>query len=811
MSSGAHLHSRTRAPLAAALAVALAAASARAQDERVFVEGKSSQGLHAVGAAWEAGKGFVEGSGEANGLYARPQLGAGDFEIVARLAVFDLVDSLAAFEIAGSRLEFARGAPESRFAAHGRVFAPPSATVGAGALPLTEEILRDGRTFELRVQRAGSELSALVDGREVLRVGVGEAALGEFGLRPGRGRMRVFALRARATWVDLAGDEERQLERLQPAIDRAIDRGMEYLIKAQGRDGSWSFEHGTYPTGQTALATYALLKSGAPTTHPAVARALEYLRARPAGQTYAAACQLLAFDATGDVADREQMQAALDDLLAWEQGGVWPYPWGDPDLSNTQYAALGLRAAAHAGLEVPERVWARLAEAALVHQERPYHVAAKDDSGARKGARVEIAGFLYRQNEGAATGSMTTAGIVILALAREALGERAPPLLAKKMQIAIDLGVAWLEDRFTVAQNPEKPDWAYYYLYGLERVGALLGLARIGAHPWYLEGAAHLVRVQGDDGAWSGNGPEPDTCFALLFLTRATAATSTGESKKKRDGLYAAEGEEHDVWIRAAGHAPMVVWLSGFAQKARERFGAAGPRVASVEYLVDGVVVATVAGDPGAAWNGERFPARYAFPEPGTYRVRARAHVLAGQGGEPLADGAVVLESGELEAQVKDPVASWLLDYAADERDNVLDGAEVEATASSHSGGDAPERVADGDQGTRWLCAADDPRPTLVLELKRPVTATAIRLSPAMRNELERGHLDRVVTVEVLVNRTKKPLVLTLDEDELKKSTLRLPQASNVRRVEIAIVARERGSVHAGLAGFAEVELVEER
>ena len=68
-------------------------------------------------------------------------------------------------------------------------------------------------------------------------------------------------------------------------------------------------------------------------------------------------------------------------LLEWQKGG-WSYPWdhawenwhdkeGLIDLSNSQYAALGLRSAEFAGVEVPDRAWKRLLKDTLNHQNSP--------------------------------------------------------------------------------------------------------------------------------------------------------------------------------------------------------------------------------------------------------------------------------------------------------------------------------------------------------------------------------------------------------------------------------------------------------
>ncbi|MHC4850044.1 MAG: hypothetical protein ACYTEG_16565, partial [Planctomycetota bacterium] len=65
----------------------------------------------------------------------------------------------------------------------------------------------------------------------------------------------------------------------------------------------------------------------------------------------------------------------------------------------------------------------------------------------------------------------------------------------------------------------------YYYLYAIERAAVLDRVKRVGVHDWYFEGAAWLLDQQRKHGAWDRKDTKDDvnTCFALLFLKRATA------------------------------------------------------------------------------------------------------------------------------------------------------------------------------------------------------------------------------------------------------------------------------------------------
>ena len=71
----------------------------------------------------------------------------------------------------------------------------------------------------------------------------------------------------------------------------------------------------------------------------------------------------------------------------------------------------------------------------------------------------------------------------------------------------------------------------YYYLYGLERAGMLYGTEKFGNHNWYNEGANFLLSKQGADGKW---GNRKNTCFAILFLRKATRALVESVDKGRR-------------------------------------------------------------------------------------------------------------------------------------------------------------------------------------------------------------------------------------------------------------------------------------
>ncbi len=150
------------------------------------------------------------------------------------------------------------------------------------------------------------------------------------------------------------------------AVNAAIDRGVSHLLDSQLLDGSWEFVHEQSLPGQTAMVLYTLLRCGVPSNAPEVELGLAYLRShRPQDKiTYNRSWMLLALLERGDSQDRPLEEELLQGILAaQEPTGLFRYSKTQySDLSNTQYAALALRAAASARLKISPKIWIRLAE-----------------------------------------------------------------------------------------------------------------------------------------------------------------------------------------------------------------------------------------------------------------------------------------------------------------------------------------------------------------------------------------------------------------------------------------------------------------
>ena len=578
-------------------------------------------------------------------------------------------------------------------------------------------------------------------------------------------------------------------------VGDALDRSVDWLVSQQRLDGGWAYDGRR--VGATALVLYTLLRSGTDPRHQAVQRALAHLEGRDRQQTYDTAILILALGAHDPVAHRERITELADRLLEWQHGD-WGYP-GGADLSNTQYAALGLWAASRAGVSIPPRAWVELAKATMDYQNRD-------------------GGFSY-QPDGASTGSMTAAGVGVLAICRDRLGKdaaRSHDRSVSRLDRTIDDGLEWLDEHYSVVENPGRGERHLgYYLYGLERLGALVPTRTIGEHDWYADGAAALAERQGEAGHWGGflGGNPVQTCFGTLFLRRATHPVTGGVARGER--RYDQRDVEASVQIAAGGDNPLGMWITAFSREALEAYEwkgerGLGPRVERVLWRVDGAVVGRVPGDPDEPAGTERFPHRVGFDEPGSHRVEAEVHLLAPpartESGRILPPALKILRSEALEVAIANACPEWMLDNARDAWRNLLPGQGVEARASSALSGREPRQAVDGDQETAWLAAGDDPRPTLTLELAEPVEANTIVVGHAREWPIRPGRWARALEVEIAVNGGGARRA-RMHSDERRKSRLRLPFPVQVRTVEIAIPVRVPGEEDERAVGLAEVEL----
>jgi squalene-hopene/tetraprenyl-beta-curcumene cyclase len=329
----------------------------------------------------------------------------------------------------------------------------------------------------------------------------------------------------------------------------AIDKGIAFLAKAQGADGSYSTRGGT---GVTSLIVLALLRNGRSVTDPTVAKGLAYLEknVREDGGIYAEKSFLRNYETCLAVvclaeankdgkfakiikdADKylkgiqidEQENKNKSDL---DYGGVNYGTRGSPDLSNTSYLVEALVAAGNG----PED---EALKKALVFISRCQNLESEHNTTATA-AKVNDGGFYYSvaaaetqagkgQNpEGGlrSYGSMSYAGMKSMLYAGLTPED-------KRVKAALK----WLSMHYSVEQNPGLGDAGLYYYYQL--MAKALDAAKMKSfkddkgveHDWKAEMTEALLKKQKPDGSWVNsdgkwmeNDPNLATGFALLTLS----------------------------------------------------------------------------------------------------------------------------------------------------------------------------------------------------------------------------------------------------------------------------------------------------
>jgi len=362
----------------------------------------------------------------------------------------------------------------------------------------------------------------------------------------------------------------------QARVDRAIENGLKYLM------GQVKSLPSDLPKGLTVneLVLWTFVKGGLPRSDPAFRGLLDDMLKRPLALTYCVALQAMVLEELDRVKYHDRIAQCAQALVDGQcQNGQWSY-WAVPDNvdsiskpalerdvattdkgkqvpvlrmktrvtkkhpgpatgdnSNTQYAALGLRACHDAGVALPAEVVDRAIAWWREAQEAPEEAGKGAPNVATGGgAWLPPAGWGYQKGE-AGCGSMTAGavgGLAIYLYIKDGDGGRKASWKRDKDVVE---GLSWMAKNFSVTVNPgvyhdgsvNTRTALYCYLYALERAGMLFGTEWFGTHEWYPEAANLLLNEQRPDGSWDSSvvdygsiDPIVDTCFAILILRRGT-------------------------------------------------------------------------------------------------------------------------------------------------------------------------------------------------------------------------------------------------------------------------------------------------
>ncbi len=362
----------------------------------------------------------------------------------------------------------------------------------------------------------------------------------------------------------------------------AIDAIVEGLYDRQHPEHFWERGAGRGAGGEhqgggyTALVALALLHAGESYQSPRLREAIEYLQRIELQGTYAVSVRLSLWANLPPRFEpnlRADAQWLMDGFS--EQVGSWTY-YQHPDTTRRdnslrQFGALGLWDAGKRGVRVPSAIWHAI-EGELLEMQT-------------------LEGGWNYTGSGPATGSMTVAGLATLLITQDLLHTDAYRSLRTTTPTAQQKGLEaawqWLDEHFSATENPNRSEYFYYYLYGLERVGLAGGRKYFGGEDWYRLGAAELLRrfcrwdVQtrtmhlhsqvGGDGARIRN---DDLAFGLMFLSRGRLPVVINKlrdpsirwNNRPRDAAnlaiwIAGETARHVLWQVTDINAPSEQWL----------------------------------------------------------------------------------------------------------------------------------------------------------------------------------------------------------------------------------------------------------
>ena len=322
------------------------------------------------------------------------------------------------------------------------------------------------------------------------------------------------------------------------AIDAAINKGVDALVKARGAGDLI----GGHP-GTTAMATLAMVTAGVGKDDPRVKPSLDMLAtlAKPDGSifekeypVYVTAISALSFQGAGVYPELvAKAQRWLADKQFNENNKVDPsntsfggFGYGTDvqspkaDLSNLEFALDAIKDSQIADKDEVMKRAQRFIERCQNRTESNDQKWAGNDGG-----------FVYqpgasKAGETASSGSMTYAGISSFLYTQ-----------ADAKDPRVEAALGWVRKNFTVDENPGLGQKGFYFhLHMMARALGLLGQRTLTdsegrAHDWPVELSTKLISLQKPDGTWVNpdgtyweSNPVMGTSRAVLALAHARAA-----------------------------------------------------------------------------------------------------------------------------------------------------------------------------------------------------------------------------------------------------------------------------------------------
>ena len=337
---------------------------------------------------------------------------------------------------------------------------------------------------------------------------------------------------------------------------QCVDRGVNYLQKAQAADGSFSARIGI---GVTALVATSLLRLGRAPRDPMVEKALKFLEGavQPDGGIYSRGGRLANYETCICIMcfGEANQDKRYSKLIERGEAFVRKCPWGAetktepsdysfggagygqgsrPDLSNTAFLIDALKSCGR-GADDPD------VKRALVFVSRCQNLESEHNT-TPFAAKNPDGGFYYTcaaEGGGSPAGQTPNGGLRSYgAMSYSGLKSMLYAGL-KPNDPRVKAAVAWARKHYDVTSNPGLGDAGLYYYYHLfAKTLDVLGEnpfvdADGKKHDWRRELTAELARRQQDDGSWVNtnrqwmeNDPNLATGFALLSLSYCSPAAA---------------------------------------------------------------------------------------------------------------------------------------------------------------------------------------------------------------------------------------------------------------------------------------------